>query len=76
MPIYVGEVMSEIMPREIGQNYRKLKTGKSGYVVFGKPVDFSDICKAEIPETEKIILIKERGRNAILSLKPKHPNSQ
>lgn len=74
VPIYVGEVMSEIMPREIGQNYFKLKTGKSGYIVFGEPVDFSKICcNPEITDNEKILLIKEKGREAILSLKDQIP---
>ncbi len=73
VPIYIDEVMNEIMPREIGQKYLKVKTGKKGYMIIGEPVSFLDICIENISDEEKIEQIIERGRMAILNLKTKIP---
>lgn len=73
VPIYVGEVMKEIMPREIEQHYLQIKMGKKGYIIFGNPVNFLDICISEVSEDEKLRQIQERGRQSILVLREQAP---
>jgi hypothetical protein len=58
-----------MMPREIGQKYHKIKVRVHGKMIIGKPISFLDIC-IEGTEEEIIEKIKERGKNAILALKP------
>jgi len=69
VPIYLGKEIKEIMPKEVGQKYLKIKSGKKGKMIIGEPVDFSEICKLQISENEKIRLIQEKVRSSIVTLK-------
>ena len=68
IPIYLDGI-NEIMPREVGQKYSRIKSGKKGKMIIGKLINFSEICDQDIAEKEKIKLIKEKVRDSILALK-------
>jgi len=70
LPVYLDNIR-EMLPEENGQAYFKIKRKIKGKMIIGKPLSFCDICiREDISEDKKILLIKERGRNAILALKP------
>lgn len=62
--------VDQIMPIESGFKYRKIFSGKKGYMIIGKPIDFEDILSSPDAEEIKIDLIKERVRNSVLALNP------
>jgi len=69
IPIFI-EGMDKVMPREIGQSYFKIKSGKKIKMIIGKPVDFSEICNLDLLEKEKIRLIQKKVHDSIVVLKP------
>lgn len=69
VPIFISG-MDKVMPREIGQKYLKIKSGKKIKMTIGKPVDFSKICNLDLSEKEKIKLIQKKVRDSIISLSP------
>jgi 1-acyl-sn-glycerol-3-phosphate acyltransferase len=73
VPFYIDKVMSEIMPRNIGQDYIKIKSGKKGFIVIGRPINFLDICIENNSDEEKIEQVKDRARKAILALRDQIP---
>ena len=69
MPIFL-DGMKNIMPKEIGQKYWKIKCGNEVLMIIGKPIDFSDIIKIDTSKERKIHLIKKMVRDSVLALKP------
>jgi len=69
IPIFI-DGMKNIMPREIGQKYLKMKCGHKVTIIIGKKVDFSDIAEMDCKKERKIYLIKKRVRDSVIDLKP------
>lgn len=66
--------IGQIMPLKVGFKYHHLKFGKHGQLIIGKPIDFSDIYDVSeeiMSEKEKIKLIGDRIKNAVLANVPK-----
>jgi 1-acyl-sn-glycerol-3-phosphate acyltransferase len=70
VPICLDPKIRNIMPKEIGQKYFKIKSGVRGNMIIGKSIDFSDIIDLSLSEKEAIELIKKRVRDEITALKP------
>lgn len=70
IPVCLDPKIRNIMPKEIGQKYFKIKSGVRGTMVIGKAIDFSDIICLSLSEKETIEQIKKRVRDEITALKP------
>lgn len=70
IPVCLDPKIRNIMPKEVGQKYFKIKSGVKGTMVVGKSIDFSNIINLSLSEKEKIEIIKKRVRDEITALKP------
>jgi|GEM_PF-1019273 len=71
IPIFIDGMLG-ILPRKDKQKFWKafFRFGHRITIVIGKPIDFSDIIEASLPEGRKLHLIRKRVDDSILALKP------
>ncbi|MBU0611948.1 hypothetical protein KKA39_02675, partial [Patescibacteria group bacterium] len=68
VPIFI-DGMKKVMPREIGQNYFKISCHRHKVkVIFGKPIDFSEILDKDFSREKKINKIKKKVRDSVIVL--------
>ncbi len=71
VPILLHNI-HDIMPIKVGFNWFKIGRNKEGFIVIGKPVDFSDLyCLSKDQEVR--MLISERIRKSVVDLKKDLP---
>lgn len=67
VPVYL-EGVEKIMPVKEGKIFTRLSLFHKARIVFGLPIDFSDVLNQKDPEASKIQLIRNRIRAAIEQL--------